>query len=261
MTSTGLRVDALTFRREGRLIIDRVDCTVAAGQVGALVGPNGAGKSTLLHAIAAINPPDSGAALLADAEIAGLTRRQRAQRIALVQQAMDAEAPLSVMETVLLARIPHLSLLGAPGSRDRGVAAQALERVGAAGLADRPLTQLSGGERQRVLLARALAQEPTLLLLDEPTNHLDIRAQLETAILLRELAAGGLTVLCAMHDLNLAATYADIVIVVRDGVVVSAGPPAGTLTSELIADVYGVGADIRLGRSGRPVIEFFPLPA
>lgn len=255
----GLRVDALTFRRQGRLVIDRVDCTVPAGSVGALVGPNGAGKSTLLHAIAAISPPDSGSALLADAPIAALTRRQRAQRIALVQQAMDTDSDISVADAVMMARIPHLSLLGAPSNRDRRIAAEALERVGASSLATRPISQLSGGERQRVLLARALAQEPTLLLLDEPTNHLDIRAQLETAALLRNLAADGLTVLCAMHDLNLAASYADIVIVVRGGAVAAAGPPATTLTAELIADVYAVRADILAAPDGRSVIAFQPL--
>lgn len=255
----GLRIDALTFRRTGRLVIDGVDAAVRPGTIGAVVGPNGAGKSTLLHLISGILSADSGAATLSGEDIAALTRRDRAKRIAMAAQQVDADVDLSVSDVVLLARIPHIPRLGSPSRQDHAVAAAALQRVGAAQFAHRRFAELSGGERQRVLLARALAQEPTLLLLDEPTNHLDIRAQLETLDLLRSLAADGLTILAALHDLSLASAYSDSVIVLDSGRVVAAGPPTSTLTPELIARVYGVRADVLAAPDGRAVIGFAPL--
>ncbi|MEO7124619.1 MAG: ABC transporter ATP-binding protein [Nakamurella sp.] len=254
-----LRVDELTFRRSGRLIVDDVDCTVAAGAIGAVVGPNGAGKSTLLHLIAGILTSDSGSALLAGESIMHLPRRERAKRIALTAQRVEGEVDLTVTDVVLLARIPHIPRLSSPSVHDHEVVAAALQRVGAAQFTDRRFGELSGGERQRVLLARALAQEPTLLLLDEPTNHLDIRAQLETLAVMRSLASDGLTILAVLHDLAAAAAHADTVIVLDEGRVVAAGPPTSTLTPQLIADVYGVRADVLTAPDGRPVIAFAPL--
>lgn len=254
-----LRVDALTFRRSGRLVIDGVDCTVETGTIGAVVGPNGAGKSTLLHLIASILPADSGSARLGGDRIEALPRRERARRIALAAQQVDGQVELTAEEVVLLARIPHIPRLASPSRRDREVAAAALRRVGAAEFADRRFAALSGGERQRVLLARALAQEPALLLLDEPTNHLDIRARLEALGVLRSLADAGLTILAALHDLALAAVYADTVIVLSAGRVVASGPPAEVLTPGLIAEVYGVRADVLTAPDGRTVIGFAPL--
>jgi iron complex transport system ATP-binding protein len=255
-----LRVDALTFHRSGRLVIDGVDCTLAPGTIGAVIGPNGAGKSTLLHLIAGILPADAGSARLAGEPIGGLTRRQRARRIALAAQQVDGGVDLTVADVVLLARIPHLPRLGAPSRHDHDVADAALRRVGAEQFAHRRFGELSGGERQRVLLARAVAQEPALLLLDEPTSHLDIRAQLETLAVLHTLAAEGLTILAALHDLTLAAAHADTVIVLSNGRVAAAGPPAVTLTRELVAQVYGVHADVMTAPDGRTVIGFAPLP-
>jgi iron complex transport system ATP-binding protein len=254
-------VDALTFRRSGRLVIDDVDCTVESGTIGAVVGPNGAGKSTLLHLIAGILTADEGSMRLGADRVEGLTRRNRARRIALAAQQVDSHVDLTAAEVVLLARIPHIPVLGSPSRRDHEVAEAALRRVGAEEFAGRRFAELSGGERQRVLLARALAQEPALLLLDEPTNHLDVRAQLETLGVMRSLAAEGLTILAALHDLALAATYADTVIVLSAGRVVAAGPPATTLTPEMIAQVYGVHADVLSAPDGRPVIGFAPLDA
>jgi len=256
-----LRVDALTFHRSGRLVIDDVDCTVASGTIGAVVGPNGAGKSTLLRLIAGILTADAGSVRLGADRIEDMTRRNRARRIALAAQQVDGEVDLTAAEVVLLARIPHLPRIGSPGRHDHEVVGAALRRVGAQQFADRRFAELSGGERQRVLLARALAQEPGLLLLDEPTNHLDIRAQLETLSVMRSLAGEGLTILAALHDLALAAGYADTVIVLSAGRVVAAGPPATALTPDLIAEVYGVHADVLAAPDGRPVFGFAPLAA
>ena len=201
--------DRVRFTRGRRLIIDDVDCTVPAGTVGALLGPNGAGKSTLLHLIAGIERADAGTAHFGDRDLAAMRRRDRARVIALAEQDVQDAPGLRVAEVVALGRTPYLGAFAGPGELDRAVVRRCMEDAGLVELADREYASLSGGERQRVNLARALAQEPELLLLDEPTNHLDVRAQLVMLRLLRELAHGGLTVLAALHDLSLAAGYAD----------------------------------------------------
>lgn len=255
-----LRAEAVHLDRGGRLIIDDIDCTVEAGTFTALIGPNGAGKSTLLHLIAGVDSLTSGAIVLGGADARGLRRRDRARFTALVEQQADTDLELGVLDVVLLGRTPHLPLLGGPGARDMQIAEMALRRAGALAHIDRRFQELSGGERQRVLLARALAQEPALLLMDEPTNHLDIRAQLHTLGLMRSLADSGIAVLAALHDLTLAARHADQVIVLDHGRVLASGPPAQTLTPELIEVVYGVRADvIPHPVDGTPLIAFSPL--
>ena len=255
-----LRTERVTFSRNGRMLIDDVDCTVDAGSLTALVGPNGAGKSTLLHVIAAAEKPTTGAIELGGADARTLRRRARARFIALVEQQAETELDLSVLDVVLLGRTPHLSALGGPGEEDVQIALAALLRCGAEALSGRRFQELSGGERQRVLLARALTQEPALLLMDEPTNHLDIQAQLHTLGLMRSLGGEGIAVLAALHDLTLAARYADQVIVLDRGRVVAAGVPADTLTPELIQLVYGVRADvIPHPVDGTPLIAFSAL--
>lgn len=259
-SATPLRADAISLDHGGRLIIDGIDCTVEAGSFTALVGPNGAGKSTLLHLIAGVDPLTSGSIALGGTDARTLRRRDRARFMALVEQQTDTDLELDVLDVVLLGRTPHLSLLSGPGSHDVEIAETALRRAGALAYIDRRFQQLSGGERQRVLLARALAQEPALLLMDEPTNHLDIRAQLHTLGLMRSLADSGIAVLAALHDLTLAARHADQVIVLDHGRVLASGPPAHTLTPELIEVVYGVRADvIPHPVDGTPLIAFSPL--
>lgn len=259
-TRPPLRTERVTFSRNGRMLIDDVDCTVDAGSLTALVGPNGAGKSTLLHLIAAADKPTSGTVELGGTDVRTMRRRARARYTALVEQQAETELDLSVLDVVLLGRTPHLSALGGPGAADVEIARTALCRCGADALAARQFQELSGGERQRVLLARALTQEPALLLMDEPTNHLDIQAQLHTLGLMRSLAGEGLAVLAALHDLTLAARYADTVIVLDQGRVVAAGAPADTLTPELMQVVYGVRADVITHPvDGTPLIAFSSL--
>lgn len=255
-----LRTERVSFTRNGRLIIDDVDCTVESGSLTALVGPNGAGKSTILHLIAAVDPPSSGEITLGGTSTKALRRRDRARYTALVEQQADSDVELTVFDVVLLGRTPHMSLLGGPAARDVEIARSALTRVDATAFSARKFHELSGGERQRVLLARAIAQDPQLLLLDEPTNHLDIRAQLHTLALIRSLADEGVAVVAALHDLTLAARYADQVIVIDHGRVVASGTPTDTLTPDLLQLVYGVRADvIPHPADGKPLIAFSPL--
>ncbi len=268
----GLQTERLRLTRAGRLVIDGVDCTLPSGRLGALVGPNGAGKSTLLHLIAGVLTHDGAAQRASDPtpsgvhfdgdRLDGASRRSRARVVALAEQHADSQLEISVTDAVLLGRTPHRSLFAAPGSDDRAFALRCLADVGALELSERLYRTLSGGERQRVNLARALAQEPRLLLLDEPTNHLDIRAQLDTLALVSGLTERGLTALAALHDLNLAASFADHVIVLAAGRVVAAGPPATVLTAELIGEVYGVDATVlRHPRTGRLLLAFSTLQA
>lgn len=239
----GLSVTGVTDYIEGTPILDGLVFNAPAGRVTALVGPNGAGKSTLLRVIAGIQRPDAGTVHLDGDDLLAMRRRDRARRVALVEQEASTELPLSGRAVAALGRTPHEALLGGRDPASDAVVTAALTDAGALPFAGREVPTLSGGERQRVLLARALAQEPRLLLLDEPMNHLDISAQLEVLDLLTRLAADqGVTVLAAIHDLTLAASHADHVVVLDRGRVVASGRTTDTLTPELIRDVYGVRA-------------------
>ncbi|WP_350348608.1 ABC transporter ATP-binding protein [Agromyces sp. G08B096] len=251
----GLDLDRVRFTRGGRTIIDGVDATMPSGALTALVGPNGAGKTTLLHLVAAIERADDGELAFAGTSLGRMPRRERARVVALAEQQAEVDPQLTVEASVLLGRTPHLGAFSAPGPHDLDLAWRSLEAVGAAELAGRPLGSLSGGERQRATLARAIAQEPSLLLADEPTNHLDLSAQLVALDLLAGLARGGLTVVAALHDLSLAAAYADHVVVLSAGRVVAAGAPGEVLTAELVHAVYGVRAEvIEHPITGRPLV-------
>ena len=257
---SGLEGRSLRVTIGERLIIDGVDCTVAPGTICALVGPNGAGKSTLLRALAVVQRIDSGTIAFAGDDIVAQPRKTRARTIALVEQDAATETSLTVEAVVALGRLPHQSLWGENSPASVAAVAAAIASVDLEPLARRHFSTLSGGERQRVMLARALAQEPALLLLDEPTNHLDIGAQLDVLALLSRLASTGVTIIAALHDLGLAATYADHVIVLDRGAVVAAGPTVETLTPALIREVYGVNATVLTNpATGRPVIAFNPI--
>ncbi|GIJ00283.1 iron complex transport system ATP-binding protein [Sediminihabitans luteus] len=256
-STPGLEVARVRWSVAGRLIVDDVDCTAPPGAFTGLLGPNGSGKSSLLRLVAGITVPDAGTAAFAGTDLASVRRRERARRVAFVEQEAAAETPLRVLDAVLLGRIPHRSLLAGDTDADRHLAREALARVGMAEFADRSLATLSGGERQRVHVARALAQEPSLLLLDEPTNHLDVAAQLATMTLARKLAADGVTVLAALHDLNLAAAACDHVVMLDAGRVVAAGSVKEVLVPAVIEQVYGVRCDVlEHPATGRPVLAF-----
>lgn len=262
MNPPSLQGFGLGYGAGGALILDGVDCAVPAGAVTGLLGPNGAGKSSLLQLLAAVAAPDSGAVLLDGASLHSMPRKERARRVAFVEQSAATELPLTALDVVLLGRLPYRSAFGGSSDEDRHIAGQCLTAAGLAGFGPRRYATLSGGERQRVQLAKALAQDPGVLLLDEPTNHLDVNAQLATMDLVAGLAAGGLAVLAALHDLNLAAAYCDHVIVLHHGAVAAAGPTAEVLTPELIRTVYGVDAVVlEHPATGRPLVAVSPLPA
>ena len=237
-----LSVTGLTVTIGEATLVNAASFDAPAGTVTALLGPNGAGKSTLLRALGGVQRTSDGTVIFDDTDLLAMRRRDRARQVALVEQEASTELPVTARAVAALGRTPHEHLLGGRDPSADDVVTHALQDAGALGFAERELPSLSGGERQRVLLARALAQEPTLLLLDEPMNHLDIAAQLDVLALLSRLAASGVTVVAAMHDLALAASYADHVVVLAHGKVVKFGPTADTLTPALIQDVYGVRA-------------------
>jgi iron complex transport system ATP-binding protein len=239
-----IRFGSVSVELGGTQVLDRIDGHVAAGEWVALIGPNGAGKSTLLRAAAGL-VRYGGSITIGDEEVARVSRRDLARRIAFVPQAPLLPPATHVHEYVLLGRTPHIGTFGYEGDADFAAARQALERLDLLAFADRALGTLSGGEAQRAVLARALAQEAPLLLLDEPTTSLDLGRQqqvLELVAGLREQSE--LTVLCAMHDLTLAGQYADRLLVLSHGRVVADGAPSDVATEELIATHYG--AEVRV---------------
>ena len=255
--SAGLAINGVSVHLGGRAIVDSVDMVAPMGQVTGLIGPNGAGKSTLLRAILGL-VPTTGTTRFEGVDLTTLPRRSRARFTAFVEQSSDTDARLTAREVVLLGRIPFQSIWqAAPSPADLVQAEAALTAVDMTAFADRLYHTLSGGEQQRIQIARALAQQPRLLLLDEPTSHLDVHAQLAMLDLLRRHARNGAAVLLALHDLNLAASFCDSLIVLQSGQVAAAGAPGEVLTPALLRQVYGVEATIlRHPGDGRPLIAY-----
>jgi iron complex transport system ATP-binding protein len=221
-------------------VLRQVDLRLDAGEMVALIGPNGAGKSTLLRTAGGVLRPTAGCALLGDRDLATLSAREVARQVAVVPQEGPIPAGLIVREMVALGRTPYARLLLGASTRDREAIGWALSAAGVEDLADRFVDELSGGERQRVILARALAQEPRLLLLDEPTANLDLHHQVAMLELVRGLTRErGLTVLAAVHDLQLAALYCDRVALMHAGRIVSQGSPEAVLTEALLLEAFG----------------------
>jgi len=209
------------------------------GEMVAILGPNGAGKSTLLRLLLGALEPHRGAAEYEGVAAARWAPVERARRIGVLPQHEEPAFPVSVGELVAMGRYPHLGRWRRPGASDRAAVRSALERCRIDELAARPFATLSGGERQRARLARALAQEPEALALDEPTASLDVAHEMEIWEILREEAARGRAVLLTTHHLNLAARYADRLVLIHRGRVAAAGPPADVLVADAVSAVYG----------------------
>jgi len=255
MTASSLRLDGVGVRIGAAQLVRDVTVHCVPGSFVGLLGPNGSGKSSLLRTVYRVLAPHTGAVLLDDEDL--LRRypaRQAAQRIAVLAQDPGHDLGFTVAEVVAAGRTPHHGGWVRWGSGDHAIVARAVDAVGLSGHEHRPFGTLSGGERQRVLLARALAQQPSVLVLDEPTNHLDIGTQLGLLELVRGL---GVTVLAALHDLNLAAAYCDQLYVLCDGGIVAHGTPGQVFTPELVADVFGVIAHrVTHPDTGRPHLIF-----
>lgn len=236
-----LEIEALKVSYRSKPILQDVSLVVQSGQVTALVGPNGAGKTTLIRAASGVIVPQAGSIRVAGRDLASLSPSERARFLAVVPQARNLPPAFKVWETVSLGRTPHLGWLGQQSQTDRQRTHWALKRTHTLELANRRVDELSGGEQQRVLLARALAQETPILLLDEPTAHLDLHHQSALLNLVRELAVEqGLTVLMALHDLNLVGHFADRVALLVQGRLRALGTPQQVLTRECLSESYQV---------------------
>lgn len=237
-----ISIHSLGFCYRRRPVLEGVDLEIPSGALCTLLGANGAGKTTLLKCINGILKPRTGTVRAGDTDLLALSPRQRARLVGYVpQNAQTGDGGLNVLETVLSGRFPYRR--GPMGSGDYDAAARILEMFSLGRYALRPLRELSGGERQRVFLARAMAQSPQIMLLDEPTSNLDMYFQQETMEIIRELSSRqGITVITIVHDLNLAAVYADLAVLLHDGTVYASGPPQEILDGERIRAVFGVEA-------------------
>jgi iron complex transport system ATP-binding protein len=249
-----LRVEGISVAYGDRAALRNVSLAVSPGEVVALVGPNGCGKTTLIKAITKVVPWSSGQVFIGEAPVRTLSPRELSRRVAVVPQNPQLPVGYTALEAVLMGRTPHLAFLDQEGAEDYRSSAAALERVGAAHLAQRHVDELSGGERQNVVLARALAQDAPILLLDEPTANLDIGHQIKAARLVRNLASGGLAVLAAVHDLTLASLYSDRIILMTDGEVIASGTPEDVLTAESLRAAYDAEVTVLRGVIERPLV-------
>ncbi len=244
-TAHQLSAEAVTLAYGDRTVVEELSLDLAAGRITAIVGANGCGKSTLLRALARLIRPRAGEVVLDGAAVASRPTKEIARTLGLLPQGPTAPEGIAVADLVGRGRHPHQRLLARWTAHDYAAVAAALEATGISDLADRAVDELSGGQRQRVWIAMALAQETDILLLDEPTTFLDVAHQVEVLDLLTDLnVSRGTTIVMVLHDLNLAARYADELVAVRDGRVHAVGAPGDVITEALVRDVFGLDCSV-----------------
>jgi iron complex transport system ATP-binding protein len=256
-SASSLRTEALRLAyRPDRVVVPGLDLELPHGAVTAVIGANGSGKSTILRALARLLRPASGHVLLDGHDVHHMRTREVARRLGLLPQSPLAPEGLTVRDLVRRGRTPHTTLLRQWSEKDEAALTAALDATELADLADEAVDTLSGGQRQRAWLALVIAQGTPWLLLDEPTTFLDIAHQLDVLDLVRGLCDdSGTTVVMVLHDLAMAARYADHLVAMRDGKVVAEGTPAEVVTPEVIEDVFGVSAHVITDpETGTPVV-------
>ncbi|WP_445502765.1 ABC transporter ATP-binding protein [Microvirga sp. G4-2] len=241
---TELRAHSLAVDLGRRHALSRVDLTLPSGRFTVIVGPNGAGKTTLMRTLAGLLEPTAGQVTLDGQPVPRMSARERSRCIAYLPQGGSVAWPLPVAEVIALGRMPHGENPDGLSFKGKEAVASAIHAVDLEGFENRPATELSGGERARVLLARALATQARVLLADEPVAALDPRHQLIVLDVLKKQARAGTTVAAIMHDLTLAARFADEIILLNQGTVAASGPPERVLTEELLAANFGIQAHV-----------------
>ena len=235
---SALRTDALDISAGERRLVTGLTVSVAPGEFLAILGRNGCGKSLTLHTLAGLRPPRAGTVELEGQLLTRMSRRNIARRLGLLTQDLEDGFASTVMESLLIGRHPHLSLLEREGPEDRRLAQAALTRVGLPGFADRSAETLSGGEQRRCAMAALLTQDPQVFLLDEPSNHLDPQQQLAVLGLFREETQRGRTVIAILHDPTLAARFADSALLLYGDGNWLAGPAAQVLNAPALSQLY-----------------------
>lgn len=251
-----ISAEGLRLAYGDRVVVDGLTTEIPAGRITTIIGPNGCGKSTFLRAIARLLKPQAGEVLLDGKAITSMRTRDVAKVLGMLPQSPTAPEGLTVADLVAKGRHPHQSWLRQWSRDDEAEVDAALRLTGMQLLAGRPVDELSGGQRQRAWISMALAQETDILLLDEPTTYLDLAHQVEVLDLVDKLHADlGRTVVMVLHDLNLAARYSDHLIVMRDGAVVTSGPPDEVIDAELLREVFGLESRVLVDPvSLRPLI-------
>ena len=255
-TDHTLAVESLRLGYGDRVVIDGLDLTVPPGQITVIVGANASGKSTLLRSMSRLLAPLGGHVLLDGRQVHKIPAKELARTLGLLPQSPIAPEGITVADLIGRGRNPHQGFLTRWTTEDDEAVASALEATDTTELADRPVDELSGGQRQRVWIAMALAQQTDVLLLDEPTTFLDVSHQVEVLDLLTDLnRSRGTTIVTVLHDLNLAARYADHLIALTDGRIHAAGEPADVLTEATVAAVFGIESRvIHDPTSGKPLM-------
>ena len=233
--------------------VDNIDFSIEEGEAVGYIGPNGSGKSTLLKCIYRVLKPQKGAVYLGEESLDAMSYKSSARKMAVVAQHNYYNFDFSVWEVVLMGRSPHKKAMERENIEDFRIVEEALKKVGMYHFRQRSFSTLSGGEQQRVILARALAQQTPCLILDEPTNHLDITHQLQ---LLRTVKELNVTVISAIHDMNIAAAFCDKIYVLKDGHIVDYGTPREVLTRKLLKEIYEVNSEIVEDSKGQMHILF-----
>ncbi|WP_458524400.1 ABC transporter ATP-binding protein [Onishia taeanensis] len=241
--------------KDRRAVIENLDLALPQGRVTAIVGPNGCGKSTLLAGLARLHAPQEGAVHLDGRDIQRLPARELARRLALLPQETQAPEGLTVAELIRFGRQPHQGVMRQWSGEDERVVEAALAAANLTDIADRTLDAMSGGQRQRAWIAMAIAQQTPLLLLDEPTSALDLGHQIEVFELVRGLAAAGKTVVMVVHDLDSACRFADHLVAMQAGRIISAGRPSDVVTEALVRELYGIDCTLlKDPATGSPIL-------
>ncbi|MEG0035246.1 MAG: ABC transporter ATP-binding protein [Oscillospiraceae bacterium] len=251
-----MEIRNLGYAYEGKKVVDDINLNVKKGEFVGIIGPNGSGKSTILKNAYRSLKPDNGVAMLDGTDIQGISYKKLATKLGVVGQENSVPFDFKVEDIVAMGRSPHKKLFEGDSKKDKAIVASALKKTGMGEMAEKNYLHLSGGEKQRVIIARVLAQETDFLILDEPTNHLDIHYQLSIFDLVKGL---GITVLSAIHDLNIAALYCDRIYILKDGRLVASGKPEELFTRDLIKEVYNIDADIMINPiTGKANITYLP---
>ena len=236
---TAIDIQHITHCYGNRPVLDDISLSIRTGTFFTILGPNGSGKTTLMKTISGIENPQTGLVKIMGRPLQNYTRKNLAKTIAFLPQTIPVDFQFTVTELILLGRTPHQGILGLEDQNDLKIADEAMKFVGVEHLAERRLDQLSGGERQRIYIAKALCQEPQIILLDEPTASLDLAHQIHIMDLMERLKAEkGVTVVMVSHDVNLAAMYAECLLLLKDGKIVKTGSPNDVLTHHTLEKTY-----------------------